>query len=165
MQNLNETRAYRLMGEDVLAKLVGTEAFPKPEVAAKPATRFQWLNWSSLFFALIQSVCTAFLALSGLRLLIGAAAFASALGVLKFADQLHRDAIRTPMMLLALVGALINLLALWQVWRLRKRPASAWRQVAVPVEKKRSERWQLALSILTLLLLAAEFFAHLKVKG
>jgi hypothetical protein len=38
------------------------------------------------------------------------------------------DAIRIPMMLLALAGSLLNLVVLWQVWRLRRHSASAWRQ-------------------------------------
>jgi hypothetical protein len=63
-------------------------------------------------------------------------------------------------MLLALVGSVLNLVVLWQVWRLRKRPASAWRQQPVSKEKIASEWLQFTLSVLTLLLLAAEFIAH-----
>ena len=86
-------------------------------VAPQPAARLKWLNWSSLLLAFIQSVCSAFIALSSIRLLIGAAAFASAIGVVKIADKLHIDAIRIPMMVIAFVGSVVNLLALWQVWR------------------------------------------------
>jgi hypothetical protein len=92
--------------------------------------------------------------------LIGVGAFAAASGALKLADRMHIDAIRIPMMLLALAGSLLNLVVLWQVWRLRKRPASAWRQTAVPKRKLASEWLQFILSILTLVLLAAEFVAH-----
>jgi hypothetical protein len=118
------------------------------------------INWSALFFAVLQSVCTAFIALNGVRLLIGVGAFAAASGALKFADRMHTDAIRIPMMLLALGGSVLNLVVLWQVWRLRRRPASAWRQTAVPNRKLASEWLQFTLSILTLVLLAAEFVAH-----
>ena len=118
------------------------------------------INWSALFFAVLQSVCSAFIALNGVRLLIGVGAFAAASGALKLADRMHLDAIRIPMMLLALAGSLLNLVVLWQVWRLRKRPASAWRQTAVPKRKLASEWLQFILSILTLVLLAAEFVAH-----
>jgi hypothetical protein len=120
----------------------------------------QVINWSALFFAVLQSVCTAFIALNGVRLLIGVGAFAAASGALKLADRMHTDAIRIPMMLLALVGSLLNLVVLWQVWRLRRRPASAWRQTAVPKRKLASEWLQFTLSILTLVLLAAESVAH-----
>jgi hypothetical protein len=121
---------------------------------------FKLINWSALLFAVLQSVCSAFIALNGVRLLIGAGAFAAASGALKLADRMHIAAIRIPMMLLALGGSVLNLVVLWQVWRLRRRPASAWRQTAVPKQKIASEWLQFTLSVLTLLLLAAEFFAH-----
>jgi heme/copper-type cytochrome/quinol oxidase subunit 2 len=135
------------------------------ENATAPAARLKWLNWSSLLLAFIQSVCSAFIALSSIRLLIGAAAFASAIGVVKIADKLHIDAIRIPMMVIALVGSVVNLLALWQVWRLRRRSASAWRQTSVSPKQKRSERVQFSLSVVTLFLLAAEFWAHWSLFG
>jgi type VI protein secretion system component VasK len=115
--------------------------------------------------AFVQSVCTAFVALSGLHLLIGAAAFATATSILGFADTHfhHINAIRIPMVLLALAGALFNLVALWQVRRLRARSASAWRQKPVSKGKLGSERLQLALSLLTLVLLAVEEWYHLKI--
>jgi hypothetical protein len=69
------------------------------------------------------------------------------------------------MMLIALFGALLNLLALWQVRRLRRRSASAWRQQPLTPSKRRSERLQLALSLLTLVLLFAEWIAHFKLFG
>lgn len=129
-------------------------------------TRMQWVGWSSFFFAFVQSVCTAFAALSGVRLLIGAAAFASAAGLMGFADRtLHNNSVRLPMMVLALAGCLFNLVAVWQVWRLRRRASSAWRQKPVTARKRNLERLQLGLSILTLLLLAAEWFYHIKFTG
>jgi hypothetical protein len=131
--------------------------------AAQTVSRLKWVGWSSLFLAMVQSVCTIFVALSGLRLLIGAAAFGAAIGVMKIADQkIHIDAIRIPMVMFALVGAVFNLVALWQVRRLRGRAASAWRQKTVSRSKFRSEKVQLALSVLTLILLAVESFYHLR---
>jgi len=109
--------------------------------AEAPRANLKLLNWSAVLFAFLQSVCSAFLALSGIRLFIGATAFASALGVVKL--EMHIAAIRIPMMLIALVGSLLNLLVLWQVWRLRGRSASAWRQKPVSAQKRRSEILQL----------------------
>ena len=125
----------------------------------------KWIGWSSFFFAVVQSVCSAFVALSGLRILIGAAALGSALGLLKIADRIHVNSIRIPMMLLALGGSVFNLIAIWQVRRLRARPASAWRQKSIANQKINSERLQLALSILTLVLLAVEYFFHIKLES
>ena len=127
----------------------------------KPGLR--WLGWSSLLFAFIQSVCTAFVALSGIRLLFGAASFAAAAGLLQFVDvKLHVTAIRVPMIVLGLGGALFNLIAVWQVRRLRKRSASAWRQKAISTQKLHSERFQVAISVATLVLLALEEYYHHK---
>jgi Co/Zn/Cd efflux system component len=129
------------------------------------AVRFQWLNWSGFFLAFIQSVCSTFIALHGIRLLVGIGAVVLASSAWRLAERLHVDAIRIPMMLIALVGALLNLAALWQVRRLRSRSASAWRQRQITPVQKRSESLQLALSTLTLILLVAEGIAHFKLKG
>ena len=124
--------------------------------------RLKFLNWSGIFFAVLQSVCSALVALSGVRLLIGIGAFAAATGAMHIAERMHVPAIRIPMMLLALFGSLWNLFALWRVKSLRRRSASAWRQRPITKQKKRSESFQLAISLLTLLLLAAESAAHYK---
>lgn len=100
-----------------------------------------------------------------MRLLVGVGAFAFAAGALRFADRVHLDAIRIPMLFLALLGSVLNLLALRRVWSLRRRSASAWRQRPVPKEKKRAENLQFAISVLTILILAAETAAHYKLFG
>ena len=64
------------------------------------------------------------------------------------------------MMALAFAGALLNLFVIWQIRRLRNRPAAQWRLSPVPKSKLRSERLQIALAVLTFLLLAAEWFTH-----
>jgi hypothetical protein len=135
---------------------------PEPDA---PRRNLKLLNWSAVLFAFLQSVCSAFIALNSIRLFIGVTAFASALGVVKLADKMHIAAIRIPMMLIALVGSLLNLFVLWQVWRLRRRSASAWRQKPVSPQKRRSEILQLILSLVTLFLLAAEYWAHWKLFG
>ena len=132
---------------------------------APAASRFGWLNWSGFFLAFIQSVCSAFLALHGIRFLVGIGAVVLASSAWHLAERLHVNAIRVPMMLIALLGALLNLAALWQVRRLRARPASAWRQQPLTPGKRRSEAVQLAVSVATLVLLAAEWIAHFKLKG
>jgi hypothetical protein len=134
-------------------------------VPAESPSHLRWLSWSSIFFAFVQSVCAGFVALSSVRLFLGAAALAGTVGVLKFADKLHYDAIRIPMMVFALVGAGVNLLALGQARRLRRRSSSAWRQQPLSRKKKTSERLQFALAVLTIALLVAEEWAHWKLQG
>jgi hypothetical protein len=118
------------------------------------------INWSSLVFAVLQSACTAVIAISGLRVAIGLTALAAAAGIHAPARGFHQDAIRIPMMLLALLGALINLYIVWKIRWLRRKPAAQWRQQPVTKKKLNSERLQIALAILTLLLLAAEWTTH-----
>jgi len=118
------------------------------------------LSWSGVLFAILQSACTAVIAISGLRVAIGLSALAAAAGIHAPARGFHQDAIRIPMMALAFLGAVLNLYVIWKVRRLRSRPAAQWRVQPVSKKKLNSERFQIALSILTLLLLAAEWITH-----
>jgi hypothetical protein len=135
------------------------------QVAEQNASRFRWVGWSSFVFAVVQSVCTVFVALSGLRLVIGAAAFGAAVGAMQVAEKIHADSIRVPMVMFALIGAVFNLVALWQVKRLRGRAASAWRQKTASRSKLASEGFQFGLSLLTLVLLAIESYYHIQHTG
>jgi hypothetical protein len=127
-----------------------------PEARSVPAA----MAWSSFFFALLQSFCTFFGAANGLRLLIGVGALAVSASVGTLIDRLHADWFRLPMNGLALAGALLNLAVLAQLRWLRNRPAAQWRQVPVSAKKLRSERWQLGLSIATLVLVVIEESLH-----
>src|SRR5258706_10911817 len=118
------------------------------------------ITWSAFLLAALQSACTAVMAISGLRVAIGLSALAAAAGIQAPAHGFHQDAIRIPMMVLAFLGALINLFVIWKVRNLRSKPAAQWRQQPVTKMKLNSERFQIALSILTLLLLAAEWITH-----
>src|SRR5260370_14717279 len=84
----------------------------------------QLLNWSSIVFAIVQSACTAVIAISGLRVAIGLSALAAAAGIHAPARGFHQDAIRIPMMALAFLGSVINLFVAWKVRHLRSKPAS-----------------------------------------
>src|SRR5277367_5357373 len=135
------------------------------EVAAVPTApesgaRAKLLTWSSFVFALLQSLCSAVVAISGIRVAIGLSALAAAAGIHAPARGFHADSIRIPMMALALIGAVLNLYLLWNARRLRNRPAAQWRRIPLSARKKASERLQLILSVLTLLLLAAEWITH-----
>jgi hypothetical protein len=118
------------------------------------------LSWSTLVIALLQSLCTAVLAISGIRVLIGLTALAAAAGFDTPATGFHADAIRIPMMTVALAGSLLNLYLVWHTRRLRNRAAAQWRRVPQTAKKLASERLQIVLSIVTLALLAAEWVTH-----
>jgi hypothetical protein len=120
------------------------------------------IAWSSFVFSVLQSVCTFFAALDGLRLVIGAGALAAATQAGVRWDHLHQNWIRIPMVAFALAGALLNLVILWQIWRLRNRPAAQWRRKPVPASKIRMERVQFVLSWITLVLIGVEEVTHFR---
>jgi hypothetical protein len=120
---------------------------------------------TSLFFILLQSACTAFMAISGLRLAIGIGSLAAATAGMKFLDALHGGAIRIPMEIVAVAGSAVNLYAVRRIRRLRARPSSQWRMRPRTPKQLRSESWQIGLAVLTLLLVAAEWGFHIWLHG
>jgi hypothetical protein len=136
-------------------------AADSPELSAMAGSApFKLLSWSSLVIAILQSACTAVIAISGIRVAIGLTALAAAAGFDTPAKGFHSDAIRIPMMIVALGGALLNLYLVWHIRRLRNRPAAQWRRVPLTAKKLASERLQIGLSVLTLLLLVTEWLTH-----
>jgi hypothetical protein len=116
---------------------------------------------TSFLFVVLQSACTAVIAISGVRVAIGLSALAEAtFGIHAPAHGFHRDAIRIPMMVVASLGSLINLYVIWRIRTLRARPASQWRVQAVSPKQRRSELFQIVLAIITLVLVAAEWITH-----
>ena len=121
----------------------------------------RWLvSVTSMFFVILQSACTAVMAISGVRVVIGLGALAAASGLGRPAAGLHRDAIRIPLMVIAVLGSVINLYVIWRIRALRSRPAAQWRMTAPTLKQIRSERSQIALAITTLLLVVAEWITH-----
>lgn len=118
------------------------------------------LGLTSLLFALLQSICTAVLTVSAVRVGIGLTALAAAGGVYAPARGWHQDAIRIPMLWLAAVGAIVNLAVLGWIWYLRSRPAAQWRKRELSAKEKRSERLQVVLAIVTLILAGLETWTH-----
>jgi hypothetical protein len=114
----------------------------------------------SLLLAVLQSVCTAVLTISGVRVAIGLTAFAMAGSAYAPILQFHQDAIRIPMLTLATVGAVVDLLVLAWMRHLRRRHSADWRRRERSAKAKRSERMQMALAIVTLVLVSAEIWSH-----
>ncbi len=63
-------------------------------------------------FALLQSVCTVELTVSGIRLALGRSAIALAGSIAAPVHWFHQDIIRIPMLLLASIGAIADLVVL-----------------------------------------------------
>ena len=144
-----------------LASAGQTETQPSEDAAKHSVASVQGaIAWSSLLFALLQSVCTFFAAANGLRFAVGLGSLVFSAGAGAIVDRFHADALRIPMVGIALVGSLVNLAVLGQVRRLRRRPASRWRQQLPTPGKLRMERMQVVLSVATLALIAVEELFH-----
>jgi hypothetical protein len=140
-----------------------TQSIAANEVQAELLTeRRSWIvGLTGLLFIVLQSACTAVMAISGIRVLIGLSALAAAAGLHTPATGFHADAIRIPMMVVAIGGSIVNLYVVWRIRALRARASSQWRAQSVPASKIRAERFQIALALVTLLLVAAEYATHL----
>ena len=117
------------------------------------------MSGTAVVIALLQSLCTAILTINGIRVGIGVAALAAssiAAPLLSF----HRDAIRIPMLSIALIGAVVNLAVLAWVWHLRSRPEAQWRKQPITKKQRWSERLQVVMAIATLVLVGLEIYTH-----
>lgn len=138
---------------------------PRPHSVQVSVGAAKGIAWSSMFFALLQSICTFFAALDGLRVAIGVGSLTISAWMGSALDRFHADWVRVPMITFALCGALLNLVVLAQVRHLRNRPASQWRRSPLSEKKVWTERLQLALSLATLLLVGIEEYLHFRLCG
>jgi hypothetical protein len=141
------------------------EPLNSQELAAPPVANELVRNqgvivWSSFFLALLQSICGAFVAIDGLRVVLGISSLALSTGAAAAMDGFHVDSIRIPMMAIALLGSSLSLGILMHVRHLRNRPAAQWRQKPLSLHQKRMERLQMDLSVATLVLLGVEEYLH-----
>jgi zinc transporter ZupT len=114
---------------------------------------------ASVVLVVLQSLCTAVVTVNGIRVLIGLGALAAS-SISAPLLEFHRDAIRIPMLILAVAGSLVNLAVLAWIWHLRSRPAAKWRQREIDPGQRNSERLQVAMALLTLALVGVELWAH-----
>ena len=70
------------------------------------------IAWSSFLFALLQSICTFFAAANGLRFAVGLGSLVLSVGAGTMVDRFHADAIRIPMIVVALIGSLLTAIPL-----------------------------------------------------
>ena len=127
------------------------------------SSKWSAVGGASLIVAVAQSLCTAVLTISGIRVAVGLSALAAASGIYAPAKGFHQDAIRIPLLILATAGAILNLAVLAWISHLRSRPSAQWRRRELSAKEKRSERLQVAMAILTLVLVGLETWTHPKV--
>jgi hypothetical protein len=152
-------RRFLFYPEKTMANATSTEAPASGEVPSPPLS-LRALGGASLLMALLQSLCTAVLTISGIRVAIGLTSLAAASGIYAPARGFHQDAIRIPMLIVAAAGAVINLGVLAWIWHLRSRPSAEWRRRPLSAKQKRSERLQVVLAVITLVLVALETWTH-----
>jgi hypothetical protein len=140
---------------------IGSREFPAPLVPSEVVRNQRLIAWSSFFMALLQSICASIVAINGLRLAIGIGSFALSTGAGAVMVGFHADAIRIPMIVIAILGSLLNLAILMHVRYLRHRPAAQWRQKPLTPQQKRTELTQVILSVATLALVVLEESLHL----
>ena len=148
---------------------MSSSSSPHSEIKILTSSRSQdaigargWIGWSSLALALVQSVCTLLAAMAGLRLVIGIGSLTLSAEASAVVGRIHASWLRIPMICLALIGTLLNLLAILRLRRLRTRPASQWRQKPIGIDRVRMERLQVVLSLAALALIVLEEYFHLK---
>jgi hypothetical protein len=130
-------------------------------VAPEGQKKSSWLiSLTSFGFILLQSACTAVMAVSGLRLVIGLGSLAAASFIPGIIFTIHTNAVRIPMMVAAVLGSVINLFVIWRIRTLRSKPSAQWRVQPATAKQHRSETIQIVLAVLTLILVAAESVFH-----
>ncbi len=162
---MSTTSAPLLPSQHVPPEHGGAVASLAPSTLPAKSRSQIFVAWTSFAFALLQSLCTFFAAANGLRFAIGLGALALTSWQVTFIREFHSSWFRRPMNGIALAGALLNLVVLWQIRRLRARPAAQWRTTAPSAKKLRGERVQFALSVVTLVLVGIEEYLHFTQHG
>jgi hypothetical protein len=118
---------------------------------------------SSLLFSVLQSVCTAVVALNSVRLAIGIGSLAMTAGLGAAMEQFHQITwLRVTLLVGALSGSILTLGIVLRATRLRNRPAARWRFRPLSSKQRRMELLQVALSLVTLLLVVIEEYLHFR---
>ena len=124
--------------------------------------RLAAVGWGSLALAGIEAACATFIALNGFSLALGTGTIALA----GWATYLHDvDAIRLPLLALASLGALANVLVIANGWWLRRAPSARWRYRPLTSTERRRILLILGSSLVTLAIVIAELHEHKVLHG
>lgn len=113
-------------------------------------------SWTALILAVIEAVCVFTVMAAKAGLLVGAVAVFAA----GWAQYLHRDLFRIPILIFAIVGSGFNLYLVWRFFNLRNQSAAAWRKKALTSRAKWRIGVVLGLAVVTLAIAAAEIYLH-----
>jgi hypothetical protein len=161
MTEVNETLNGATMSQRLVRPLLAEPDRARPFVleTAPPLS----LVGSSLLFSVLQSVCTAVVALNSVRLAIGIGSLAMTTGLGAAMEHFHEITwLRVTLLLGALSGSMLTLGIILRAKRLRNRPAARWRLRSLSSKQKRMELLQVCLSLVTLLLVVVEEYLHFR---
>lgn len=113
-------------------------------------------SWGAFTLAAIEAICVFSVAAARSGLVLGSAG----VFVAGWAEFLHRDVFRIPALLVAIGGAVVNLLNLWRAHRQRNMPSASWRKVALTGAQRFRIGLILSLSVITILLAGLEIHYH-----
>jgi len=135
---------------------------PAPEGVESPASKTGIvIVGSSFLFSILQSVCTAIVAINGIRLALGIGSLAMTVGLGAALDRYHDITwLRLTLLAGALSGSTLTLGVQIHAWRLRNRPAAQWRRLPRTNKERRMDALQIGFSLLTLILVAIEEYLH-----
>jgi len=117
------------------------------------------LTWGSFALAAAESLCVFAVGLSGVRVALGLSSLIAATAGGP-AQGFHRNGLRIPFLVVGTIGALLSLLLRWNEEKIRRNPSAAWRLRPLTSQQRRRRWLQIALALLTLLLVAAELITH-----
>jgi hypothetical protein len=118
---------------------------------------------SSLLFSVLQSVCTAIVALNSVRLAIGIGSLVMTTGFGAAMEHFHEITwLRVALLVGALSGSILTIGIVLRASSLRNRPAARWRFRPLNSKQRRMELLQVALSLVTLLLIVVEEYLHFR---
>lgn len=109
-----------------------------------------------LAFAVLESICVFLIGLGKLGILVGVATLLAA----EKASSFHSEKFRIPILLLAVIGAVVNLYSVWNFHRLRNAASAAWRRRPLTGRQKTKHVLLVLFSVVALLLVGAEIYVH-----
>jgi len=121
--------------------------------------RLRTLSLATLGMAALQAACAFLILVNTISPLLGAGAVIAA-GAVSALHSMHSVWLRYPLLLFAAIGALLALFSQINAWILRNDPAAAWRRRPLTGAQKRRSAMIFATSVITLALIASEFWAH-----
>lgn len=122
-----------------------------------PSLRFSGTgSWTAFILSVVEAACVFAVMAAKSGLLLGSlAGFMTGWTVF-----LHKDFLRIPALLAAIIMTLVNAFILWRFFSIRNSPAAAWRKRPLTKRERLRIGMVLFLSVITLLVAFREIYLH-----